>query len=115
MVGTVMDVTERKAHEREAARMNRLYAAMSELNQTIVRVKSREEMFGEVCRIATEKAGFSHAWVGLPDPRTRRVVPVARNGDRQGYLDEVEVYADEPGRSRSNGHVHPRGPGVRGP
>ena len=89
------DITERKAHEREIERLNRLYAALSELNQSIVRVKSREELFREVCRIATEKAGFEVAWVGWPEPETHRVIPIVRDGDKQDYLDEVEVYADD--------------------
>ena len=83
------------AHEREIERLNRLYAALSELNQIIVRVKSREELFREVCRITTAKAGFKVAWVGWPDPQTHLFIPIARDGDKQDYLDEIMVYADD--------------------
>jgi len=88
-------ITERKAHEREIERLNRLYSALGVLNQTIVGVKSREELFREVCRIVAEKAGFKVVWVGLADPKTHAVNPVARAGDDEGYLDEIEVYADD--------------------
>ena len=74
------DITERKSHERETERLNRLYAALSVLNQTIVRVKSREELFREVCRIVVEKAGFKVVWIGWADPTTHAVSPVARAG-----------------------------------
>jgi signal transduction histidine kinase len=89
------DGTNRNAHEREIERLNRLYAALSELNQIVVRVKSREELFREVCRITTAKAGFKVAWVGCPEPETHRVIPIARDGDKQDYLDEIRVYADD--------------------
>ncbi len=96
------DVSERtqaderiRANEREIKRLNRLYAALSELNQSIARVKSREELFQELCRITTQKARFQLAWVGSHENETHRVAPVARGGDKQDYLDEVEVYADD--------------------
>jgi PAS domain S-box-containing protein len=89
------DITERAAHEREIARLNRLYFALSELNQTIVRITSREELFREVCRIATEQAGFRLAWIGWPDPKTHAVNLIARSGEDRGYLDKIKVYADD--------------------
>jgi PAS domain S-box-containing protein len=95
LVSFYRDVTERKAREREIERLNRLYSALSVLNQTIVRVKSREELFREVCRIAVEKAGFKVVWVGWTDPKTHAVNPVARAGIDEGYLNEIEVYAND--------------------
>jgi PAS domain S-box-containing protein len=96
VIRTVMsDITERKAREREIERLNRLYAALSELNQIVVRVASREELFREVCRITTEKAGFQLAWIGWVEKETHQVIPIARDGVIQDYLDEIEVYADD--------------------
>ena len=89
------DITERKRIEVEIGRVNRLYAALSALNQVVVDVDSREELFREVCRIATERAGFKLAWIGWVDDDTRRVVPVAWGGEKQDYLDEIEVCADD--------------------
>ena len=90
-----MDITERKARQRDVERLNRLYAALIELNQTIGRVKSREELFAEVCRITAEKAGFRVVWIGWPDPETHVVVPIARAGPDKDYLDTIKVYADD--------------------
>jgi PAS domain S-box-containing protein len=90
-----LDVTERKAREREIERLNRLYAALSELNQAVARVKSREELFDEVCRITAERAGFQLVWIGWPDSDTHEVHAVARAGQSGGYLDRVRVYADD--------------------
>ena len=90
-----MDITERKAHQREIERLNRLYAALIQVNETIARVKSRDELFQEICRIVTDKAGFKVAWVGQPDPETHRVVPVACAGSDIEYVDKIVVYADD--------------------
>jgi hypothetical protein len=40
-VGTVRDITRRKANEREIARLNQLYLALSHVNQAVVRAASR--------------------------------------------------------------------------
>jgi PAS domain S-box-containing protein len=93
--GLARDITERKVREREIERLNRLYAALSELNQIVVRVESREELFREVCRIIAEKAEFKVAWIGCPEPATPRIVPMASGGDEQSYLDVVEIYSDD--------------------
>jgi len=89
------NITESKAREREIERLNRLYATLCGLNQSIVRVKSREELFREVCRITVAHAGFEVVWVGWHDRETQEVCPVARAGDSAGYLDKIKVYADD--------------------
>jgi nitrogen fixation negative regulator NifL len=94
-LGVLRDISERQAHEREIKRLNRLYATLSQVNQAIVRVPSREQLFQDVCRIAVEFGGFEVAWIGWPDPETRQVKPVARAGDTEGYLDKIKVYTDD--------------------
>jgi len=89
------DITQRKAHEREIERLSRLYATLSQINQSIVRVKSQQELFQEVCRVTAQFGRFQVVWVGRRDPETQQVVPVARGGDDDGYLDGIEVYADD--------------------
>jgi signal transduction histidine kinase len=79
--------------------MNRLYATLSQLNQTMARLRSREELFGEVCRLLVELGDFQMAWIGLVDPATRRVSSVAQHGDRLGYLKQLEIF-DDNGKAR---------------
>ncbi|MFZ2641524.1 MAG: PAS domain S-box protein [Verrucomicrobiia bacterium] len=98
--GTIRDITERKRVEREIVRLNLLYATLSQINRSIVRVKSHEELFREVCRVTAEFGGFKVVWVGRRDPDTQQVVPVARGGNDAGYLDKIKVYADD----RPEGH-----------
>jgi hypothetical protein len=93
-------ITERKAHEREIERLNKLYATLSGINKAVVRVKTREELFREVCRTTAEHAGFKVVWVGWHDLESHEVRPVACAGDRHAYLDNIKVYADD----RPEGH-----------
>ena len=89
------DITQRKAHEREIERLSRLYATLSQINQAIARVRSRAELFQEVCRIGVEYGGFKLVWIGWPEPATHQINPLARAGDSEGFLDKVQVYADD--------------------
>ncbi len=52
------------AHQRQLEHMNRLYAALSQVNQTIVREGDRDRLFREVCRIAVEFGDFRLVWIG---------------------------------------------------
>ncbi|HWH70765.1 MAG TPA: ATP-binding protein, partial [Candidatus Sulfotelmatobacter sp.] len=90
----------RKAHERDMHRMNRLYAALSQVNQAVVRAQSPEELRREVCRVLVDYGGFQMSWIGWVDPRTARVMPLAQYGDALGYLERVQVYADERAEGR---------------
>ncbi len=89
------DITEYKAHEREIERLNRLYSVLSHVNQTVVKVQSRQELFSEVCRVLVEYGGLKQAWIGWHDPSTHRVMVVAQHGDETGYLKDIRVYADD--------------------
>lgn len=89
------DITVRKAQEREIQRLNRLYHTLSEINQSIVRIQSREELFQRVCQIAAEFSGFKAVWLGWLDPETHEVRPVGCAGAEQSYLDGLEFYADD--------------------
>ena len=94
-LGILRDITERKAHEREIERLNRLYATLSEMNQSIVRIESREELFRNVCRIAVEVGGFKLAWVGWPEPGNAQIRPVACAGAAADQLDQIRVFVDD--------------------
>ncbi len=53
--------------EGKIIRANRLYAVLSQINQSIVHTRDREKLFSEVCRIAVQYGLFRIAWIGLLD------------------------------------------------
>ncbi len=79
----------------EIERLNRLYSALSHINQAIVRKRTRDELFSSVCSTLVEHGGFGMAWIGWHDPDTQRILPVSHAGDRDGFLDSVEIYGDD--------------------
>lgn len=87
------NITERKTAFEKIARLTRLYSVLSKVNEAIIRVHEPEDLYREVCRIAVENGSFKMAWIGLVDPATRRVDPVAGYGDSGGYLTNINIYA----------------------
>jgi diguanylate cyclase (GGDEF)-like protein/PAS domain S-box-containing protein len=93
MIGAMMDITERKKQEEKIARLSRIHAVLSGINSTIVRVRDREELFREACRIAVEHGRFKLAWVGLIDKQTRDIRPVTWMGQEDGFLRQLHLSA----------------------
>ena len=54
----IRDITERIRAEKQLAQMTRLYATLSQVNQTIVRVKDRGELFRSICDQAVNFGGL---------------------------------------------------------
>ncbi|MBI2311401.1 MAG: EAL domain-containing protein [Betaproteobacteria bacterium] len=89
------EVAERRLAEQQIARLNKLLAALSETNETIIRVKHRDELFRAVCRTCVEQGGMQIAYIGLIDATRRRVVPVADHGPAQPFLGGIRIPLDE--------------------
>ncbi|OIQ87427.1 cyclic di-GMP phosphodiesterase Gmr [mine drainage metagenome] len=87
----VRDITNRKANEAKIMRLNRVYAVLSGINTTIVRTRSQQELFDEACRIAVEHGRFRMAWIGLIEAGGEDIMPMARAGFEDGYLDQVRL------------------------
>lgn len=89
MVAIVRDITMRKQTENTILKANRLYAVISQVNQSIVRTSDREQLFDKVCRIAIEYGKFQMSWIGLVDQETKFINPVAYAGIENGYLSKT--------------------------
>jgi PAS domain S-box-containing protein len=90
-VGTITDITERKQAEEEIKRANRVYAVLSNINQAIVHVKDKETLYNEACKIAINEGKFRMAWIGIVDPQTHKVNPVASAGFANDYLKTINI------------------------
>ena len=80
VAGNVSFSLENIGKEEKIARLNRIQAVTGSINALIVRVRDRQELFDEACRIAVEQGGFGIAWIGTLDPQTLGVTPVAHAG-----------------------------------
>jgi len=75
-----MDISERIAKDRRIARLTRMHAMLSGINSTIVRVRSRDDLFKETCRVAVETGGFKRVCIRMPDGSGTALTPVASVG-----------------------------------
>jgi PAS domain S-box-containing protein/diguanylate cyclase (GGDEF)-like protein len=80
------DITEHKRTELKIRHLNRVYAVLSSINALIVRVRDRDELFWEACRIAVEVGLFKLAWIGILEPSASRCKVVAWSGHDEDYL-----------------------------
>ncbi len=85
-LAVVEDITERKKAEARILRLNRLYATISQINQTIVHARDTDSLFSEICHVATDHGQFRMAWIGLLDETGEQVKPVVFAGEELGYL-----------------------------
>ena len=95
------DISDRKAREREVARLSQLYAALAQINQEIVRAKPRHELFDCVCRMLVQHGGLTMAWVGRYEREAGLRRPEAQYGGDPGFLERIKVYGDESPEGRS--------------
>jgi PAS domain S-box-containing protein len=91
VISFTRDITERRAQERELARLSQLYAALSQVNQAIVWAPDRPALLAKICEVLVVFGRFDMAWIGWNDPLSQRVSVAASCGDDQGYLDRIRV------------------------
>jgi len=84
----------RESAEAQLQRLNRLYAALSDCNQAIVRCADEAALFAQICRTVVTHGGMKTAWIGLLQPSQRLVRPIASYGDGVEYLKDIHVTAD---------------------
>lgn len=93
-IGAVIDITEAKQTDAELQRLNTIHRTLSYTNQLIVRADSEAELFGRICDIAVEYAGFALVWIGLLDEDGfLRMDAVA--GPARAYVEGLRLASDE--------------------
>lgn len=84
IVTVARDITERKVQQEKIERLSRVQAMLSGINAAIVRIRDREELLRESCRIAHESGGFLAAWTGLTNEEKTAAEAVAWHGCDSG-------------------------------
>jgi CheY-like chemotaxis protein len=98
-------VADRKAKaEAEAGlrRLNRVYAVLSAINSAIVRIRDRQALLDECCRIAVGIGRFVAAWIGMVSGDATVVTPVAFAGAVRDVVDAAPLGLD----SEHSGYRH---------
>ena len=91
--GIAEDITEQTLQAQRVAHLNRLYEILSAINSAIVRIRDRNELFQEACRIAVHHGTFSLAWIGVIDSETLAGKVVAWLGSEADYVGNIKLTA----------------------
>jgi diguanylate cyclase (GGDEF)-like protein/PAS domain S-box-containing protein len=83
---------QRNAEQAKSQRLGRLYAALSQCNQAIVRCTSEAELFPQICQGAVTFGGMKMVWIGLLDGQSLR--PVSSFGEGTEYLEGIRISID---------------------
>ena len=94
--GVGKDITERKRAEVRISRLNRVYAVLSGINSLIVRVRDRDELFREACRVVVEDGKFTRAWIGTVERETKHVSLVVSCGVDAKFVEGVVAKLNDP-------------------
>ena len=81
--------------EAKLRQLARLYAALSDCNQAIVRCADETELFAQICRSAVDHGGMRMAWIGLVDNEHGPLRTVAAYGVGAEVPQELGIVADD--------------------
>lgn len=85
---------ERKRSHDTIIHLSRLYSVLSSTNRAVIRIRDRQALLIEACRIAVEEGKFLMAWIGIVDTAAHTVNPVAACGYEDGYLSNLSISID---------------------
>ncbi len=68
------------ARQERLEKLSRIRAVSGEINAAIVRIREREPLLKDVCRIAVEHGKFELVWIALLDQKMQQVQPIAWAG-----------------------------------
>jgi diguanylate cyclase (GGDEF)-like protein/PAS domain S-box-containing protein len=92
--GVGRDITALKRTEQRLARLRDFYAALSQINEAIIRTPGREALFRQVCDVVVARGAVEFARIGMLDERTRLVSTVASGGNDHGLADRLYFSLD---------------------
>jgi diguanylate cyclase (GGDEF)-like protein/PAS domain S-box-containing protein len=101
IVGTNVDIQQRKAVEQRLARLSRVRELFGAISSAIVRLKDRKELFGEFCRIAVARGGFVLARVVELDREGKAHIAANTEADSRLFQKMVDAYNADPASAPS--------------
>jgi len=74
------DISERVRQQKLIDHMSRVVSMQSNINSAVLRIRDRNELLQEVCRVATDVGGYDRAVISLVDKEGSTARPVFRAG-----------------------------------
>ncbi|MBC3911044.1 sensor domain-containing phosphodiesterase [Undibacterium umbellatum] len=76
---------------KKSERLSKLYNALSQCNQSILRLENKDDLLPRICEDAVTIGGLKMAWIGLVAEGTQVLQPVASFGAGSSYLDGLYI------------------------
>ncbi len=93
---------ERDQAAQKSERLSRLYNALSQCNQSILRSENKRDLLPRICEDAVTIGGLKMAWIGLVEEGAEVLRPVASFGAGSSYLDGLHISV-HPGDATAHG------------
>jgi diguanylate cyclase (GGDEF)-like protein/PAS domain S-box-containing protein len=99
--GITRDVTQRVEARNRIERLSRIRELLGALNSSIVRVRERDLLFDELCRIAVSRGGFVLARIIELDADGKARIVATTEDDPSAYQKLVDAYNRDPATADS--------------
>ena len=94
-VHSISDITNVKRAEEKLKYLNTLLQVITEINEALLRVQGESELFQQTCDLLLGVPYVKFSWIGLVQPDSREIKPVAWAGAEEGYLAIIKVAWDD--------------------
>ncbi|RLM89543.1 GAF domain-containing protein [Haloarcula sp. Atlit-7R] len=95
LANRIQNAVEQYRATQRATNLDRIRTLVNTVNQALVRASSRSEIETRVCESITEAEPYVFAWIGEYDSETQTIAARTGAGVEQGYLDGIDITADE--------------------
>jgi CheY-like chemotaxis protein len=101
---TVLDASIKMAFKlfdanRETSNLKRLYSVLSCINQDIIHIDERDDLFQPFCDTIVAKGAFKMVWIGRINPASGKVEVIASKGVSDDYLEKIDIDLSDAARS----------------
>ena len=91
----IADITEYQHATQRISNLNALLKAIKNINESLLRVENEADLYRQTCDLLLGVPYVRFAWIGLVQPESVQVKPVAWAGVEDGYLSEIKVTWDD--------------------
>ena len=105
ITGINIDETDRITNDEHILQLNRLYTILSNINQSIIRLRKLPDLFREACTIAVNDGHFDMAWIGMFSEAHENLEIMSWAGGDETYIKEI--------RERIDSNAYLNGPGFK--
>ena len=107
LANRIQNAVEQHHSKRRAAALDRIRTLVADINQSLIRASSSDEVKAQVCRHISESTPYVTACFAEVDREAMQIEPQVWAGDAAGYFEKLDMDVDEdsPGRQAPGGRA----------